>query len=102
MVYILDMVRALEREMLKRIHAQGLNMTPQIIVITRLIPEALGAPRRPAHDCDCQGWGCAVPAWSGRMERLPPRALRSSTEVEGVHTCQNLSAHSERPASMWA
>ncbi len=42
MVYILDMVRALEREMLKRIHAQGLNMEPQIIVITRLIPEALG------------------------------------------------------------
>ncbi|KAK9843685.1 hypothetical protein WJX81_002259 [Elliptochloris bilobata] len=41
-VYILDMVRALEREMLKRIHAQGLNMEPQIIVITRLIPEALG------------------------------------------------------------
>ena len=36
------MVRALEREMLKRIHAQGLNMEPQIIVITRLIPEALG------------------------------------------------------------
>jgi hypothetical protein len=29
-VYILDMVRALEREMLKRIHAQGLNMTPSL------------------------------------------------------------------------
>ena len=43
------MVRALEHEMLKRIHAQGLNMEPQIIVITRLIPEALGAraARRP-------------------------------------------------------
>ena len=43
-VYILDMVRALEREMLKRIRAQGLNMMPQIIVITRLIPESLGPP----------------------------------------------------------
>ena len=50
-MYILDMVRALEREMLKRIHAQGLNMEPQIIVITRLIPEALGV-----HNiCPCVG-----------------------------------------------
>ena len=40
------MVRALEHEMLKRIHAQGLNMEPQIIVITRLIPEALGKQER--------------------------------------------------------
>lgn len=58
MVYILDMVRALEREMLKRIRAQGLNMTPQIIVITRLIPEALGAP------------------WSRHVQQAPASVIR--------------------------
>lgn len=39
-VYILDQVRALEKEMRKRIAEQGLDIEPQIIVITRLIPEA--------------------------------------------------------------
>lgn len=41
-VYILDQVRALEREMLKRLEAAGLNLQPQILVVTRLIPEAQG------------------------------------------------------------
>lgn len=39
-VYILDQVRALEREMRKRIEEQGLDLEPDIVVITRLIPEA--------------------------------------------------------------
>ena len=39
-VYILDQVRALEKEMRHRIAMQGLDIEPQIIVITRLIPEA--------------------------------------------------------------
>ena len=39
-VYILDQVRALEREMRKRLYEQGLDIEPQILVITRLIPEA--------------------------------------------------------------
>ncbi|MEN8139731.1 MAG: sucrose synthase [Thermodesulfobacteriota bacterium] len=39
-VYILDQVRALEREMSKRIHNHGLDIEPQIIIVTRLIPEA--------------------------------------------------------------
>lgn len=39
-VYILDQVRALEKEMRKRIAESGLHIEPQIIVITRLIPEA--------------------------------------------------------------
>lgn len=39
-VYILDQVRALEKEMRKRIAEQGLDIEPQIIVVTRLIPEA--------------------------------------------------------------
>ncbi|EIE18920.1 sucrose synthase [Coccomyxa subellipsoidea C-169] len=42
-VYILDQVRALEREMLARIWQQGLTgVEPQILVVTRLIPEAQG------------------------------------------------------------
>ena len=39
-VYILDQVRALERAMRKSIHNQGLDIEPQIVVLTRLIPEA--------------------------------------------------------------
>ncbi|KAK6925444.1 Sucrose synthase [Dillenia turbinata] len=41
-VYILDQVRALEEELLLRIKQQGLNVKPQIVVITRLIPDARG------------------------------------------------------------
>ncbi len=39
-VYILDQVHALEQEMRQRIEAQGLDIAPQILVVTRLIPEA--------------------------------------------------------------
>ncbi|XP_010535796.1 PREDICTED: sucrose synthase 4 [Tarenaya hassleriana] len=41
-VYILDQVRALETEMLQRIKQQGLNITPKILIITRLLPDAVG------------------------------------------------------------
>jgi sucrose synthase len=41
-VYILDQVRALEEEMSRRLQAQGLDIEPQIIILTRLIPEAEG------------------------------------------------------------
>ncbi|OEL21919.1 Sucrose synthase 6 [Dichanthelium oligosanthes] len=41
-VYILDQVRALEEELLERIKQQGLDFTPRILVLTRLIPEAKG------------------------------------------------------------
>jgi sucrose synthase len=39
-VYILDQVRALEREMLRSIHEQGLDVEPQIVVLSRLIPDS--------------------------------------------------------------
>lgn len=39
-VYILDQVKAIEKEMKKRIHNQGLDIQPEILIITRLIPEA--------------------------------------------------------------
>jgi len=41
-VYILDQVRALEKEMRQRLLEQGLDIEPQIVVVTRLIPEAQG------------------------------------------------------------
>lgn len=42
-VYILDQVRALERELSARLHDAGLHdVHPDIVVVTRLIPEAHG------------------------------------------------------------
>jgi len=42
-VYILDQVRALEQELRRRLHEQGLpEVIPKVIVVTRLIPEARG------------------------------------------------------------
>ncbi|KAL2253888.1 UNVERIFIED_CONTAM: Sucrose synthase 6 [Sesamum indicum] len=41
-VYILDQVKALEEELLLRIKQQGLNVKPNILVVTRLIPDAKG------------------------------------------------------------
>jgi len=41
-VYILDQVRALEKEMRDQLHRQGLDIEPDILVVTRLIPEAQG------------------------------------------------------------
>jgi sucrose synthase len=41
-VYILDQVRSLEQEMHHRLAEQGLDIEPQILVVTRLIPEADG------------------------------------------------------------
>jgi sucrose synthase len=39
-VYILDQVRALEKELRRRLYQVGLDIEPQIIVLTRLIPQA--------------------------------------------------------------
>lgn len=41
-VYILDQVRALEREMRKRLSEQGIDIEPEVVVVTRLIPESDG------------------------------------------------------------
>ncbi|MGE4319711.1 MAG: sucrose synthase [Deferribacterales bacterium] len=38
-VYILDKVKALEKEMKHQIYMQGLDIVPKIVIITRLIPE---------------------------------------------------------------
>lgn len=41
-VYILDQVKALEHELKSRLAEKGLDITPKILVVTRLIPEAEG------------------------------------------------------------
>jgi len=41
-VYILDQARSLEAEMRSRLFEQGLDIEPQIVVVTRLIPQAEG------------------------------------------------------------
>ncbi len=83
-VYILDQVRALEREMRASIRDQGLEVEPEILVITRLIPEAGGTScdqpleaiegtsrarivRVPFHDAD----GGVVPQWISRFKIWP-------------------------------
>lgn len=42
-IYILNQVQALEKEMYSRLWEQGLDIEPQILVISRLIPEAQGS-----------------------------------------------------------
>jgi len=93
-VYILDQVRALEKEMLKRIAEQGLDIDPQILVVTRLIPEAQGTTcdqhiepilgteharilRVPFRNPD----GEVVPQWISRFE-VWPYLERFSFDVE--------------------
>ncbi|HDN69068.1 MAG TPA: sucrose synthase, partial [Gammaproteobacteria bacterium] len=93
-VYILDQVRALERAMHSSLLEQGLNIDPQIMVVTRLIPEAEGTTcdqrlesiagtrnasilRVPFLDKD----GQVVPQWLSRFE-IWPYLERFSHEVE--------------------
>ena len=93
-VYILDQVRALEHEMRQRIAGHGLDIEPQILVITRLIPESEGTscgvrlepiagtanarilrvPFRDRH-------GAVVPHWLSRFE-IWPYLERYTEDVE--------------------
>jgi len=93
-VYILDQVRALERAMHNSLLEQGLDIDPQILVVTRLIPEAEGTTcdqrlesiagtrnarilRVPFLDKD----GQVVPQWLSRFE-IWPYLERFSREIE--------------------
>lgn len=93
-VYILDQVRALERAMHNSLLEQGLDIDPQILVVTRLIPEAEGTTcnqrlesiagtrnarilRVPFLDQH----GQVVPQWLSRFE-IWPYLERFSHEVE--------------------
>jgi len=83
-VYILDQVRALEKEMRRFCFEQGLDIEPQILIFTRLIPEAEGTTcnrpeepvrgtrnvriiRVPFRTPD----GAAVPHWISRFKVWP-------------------------------
>ncbi len=83
-VYILDQVRALESEMQKRIYNQGLDISPQILIITRLIPEAgettCNQPEEHVYGTDNvqilripfrRDDGSIVPNWISRFEVWP-------------------------------
>lgn len=93
-VYILDQVRALEKEMRARLHDQGLDIEPQILIVTRLLPEADGTTcdqrieevigarhtrilRVPFRNPD----GDVVPHWISRFE-IWPYLERFAAEVE--------------------
>ena len=95
-VYILDQVRALEREMRSSIRNHGLDLEPQIVVLTRLIPEAEGTTcdqpveailgtenarilRVPFRDES----GEVVPHWISRFE-IWPYLERYAKECEHV------------------
>lgn len=83
-VYILDQVRALEQEMKKRIYQQGLDIVPQILIITRLIPES-GDTSCDQHEEQVKGCenvhiiripfrnpdGEVIPHWISRFEVWP-------------------------------
>lgn len=55
-IYILDQVRALERYLKEQIKLTGLDLTPRIVVLTRLIPESNGTschqPREKIYETD--------------------------------------------------
>ena len=93
-VYILDQVRALEREMRERIAAHGLDIEPQVVIVTRLIPNAEGTTsdqrlepvagteharilRVPFRTAD----GTVVPQWISRFE-IWPFLERYAADVE--------------------
>jgi sucrose synthase len=93
-VYILDQVRALEREMRERLAVQGVPVEPKIVIVTRRIPEARGTTcnqrlervigcentwilRVPFHDRN----GTVVPGWVSRFE-IWPYLERFATDAE--------------------
>ena len=93
-VYILDQVRALEREMRERLALQGVNVEPRILLATRLIPEAgqTTCNQRLEKVSGCENtWilrvplhrqnGEVLPHWVSRFE-IWPYLERFTQEVE--------------------
>jgi len=95
-VYILDQVKALENELKKRLDEKGLDITPKILVVSRLLPEAEGTTcdqeeelirgtdncyiiRVPFRDEN----GEIVRHWISRF-RIWPYLERFSTEAQNV------------------
>lgn len=99
-VYILDQVRALEDEMIRCFHEQGLDIKPQIIVVTRLIPESQGTTCNQRIE-DIMGTkyaqimripfrssqGEIIPQWISRFEIWPYLerfALEAEQEIKAI------------------
>ncbi len=93
-VYILNQVRALEKEMIRQTEEQGLDIQPEIVVVTRLIPESQGTlcnqPLEPIIGTRNakilrvpfrEKTGDIVPHWISRFE-VWPYLERFSREVE--------------------
>ncbi|MEN8189289.1 MAG: sucrose synthase [Thermodesulfobacteriota bacterium] len=96
-VYILDQVRALEREMQERLRNQGLDIAPRILIVTRLIPEANGTscnqPEELVNGCENvhiiripfrNQDGAVIPHWISRFEVWPyleEFAMESKREI---------------------
>ncbi|MDH3347044.1 MAG: sucrose synthase [Desulfobulbaceae bacterium] len=93
-VYILDQVRALEKEIQVRIHEQGLDIKPRILIVSRLIPEAdettCAQPLEQVNDTDNvhilrvpfrDDNGEPIPQWISRFE-VWPHLERFAGEVE--------------------
>jgi sucrose synthase len=93
-VYILDQVHALEQEMRQQVYEQGLDIEPEIIIITRLIPEAedTTCDQRIEEVVGCQNVrilrvpfrndaGEVVPHWISRF-KLWPYLERFAVEAE--------------------
>nr|MBC8426064.1 sucrose synthase [bacterium] len=76
-VYILDQVRALEKEMLRSIHEEGLDIEPHILILTRLIPEADGTT------CD-QEVELVTGTRHARILRVPFRNQKGETMREWI------------------
>jgi sucrose synthase len=94
-VYVLDQVRALEKEMRHRLHEQGLDIEPRILVVTRLLldcPPGCGCDRRLEAIAGTENShilrvpfrtpeGEVVPHWISRFE-LWPYLERFTEEVQ--------------------
>ncbi|HQQ76172.1 MAG TPA: sucrose synthase [Thermoanaerobaculia bacterium] len=93
-VYILDQVRALEKEMRDRLAGQGVSVEPRILIVTRLIPDAGGTTcgQRLERVAGCRSThilripfrkasGEVLPHWISRF-RLWPYLERFAREVE--------------------
>ncbi|MDX1631360.1 MAG: sucrose synthase, partial [Thermoanaerobaculia bacterium] len=68
-VYILDQVRALEKEMRRLVREQGLEIEPRIVVVTRLIPDCRGTR------CD-QRWEAVAGTRNTHILRVPFRSKK--------------------------
>ncbi len=73
-IYILDQVRALEEHLRERLASSGLRVTPRIVVLTRLIPDAgdsgCDVKREPIYRTE-DSWILRVPFHDEHMNILP-------------------------------